>query len=137
VALIVTVAALLATLVMDAVTPVGAEAAVAPAASEYHCTVPGAPVAILAVVTAKVAVPAVPDVMAPVCAPTDTLLVAAALTTSVKAADVVPSIVKVSVEVVPATVEVFPARVKVPELPLIVTFADTETPAGRLATVVV
>jgi len=91
VALIVTVAALPATLVTDAVIPVGAEAVVVPADVVYHCIVPGAPAAMLAVVTAKVAEPAVPALIVPLCPPSVTVL--GADMTSVATPDCVPSIV--------------------------------------------
>ena len=51
-----------------------------------------------------------------------------------KAADVAPSMVKVSVEVVPVTVEVLPERVKTPKVSFIVMPPNTVTPVGQLAT---
>jgi hypothetical protein len=62
----VTVDALLATAVAVGVMPVGADAAVVPAELEYHLKLPVVPVAILAVVTANVALAAVPAVIVPV-----------------------------------------------------------------------
>ena len=90
----------------------------------------------LAVVTGNVTEPAVPAVSVPLCAPTATVLAGAAIV-SVKGSDVVPSIVSVRVAVSPAKVVASPARVNVPELPLIVTIPETDTPVGRLATVAV
>jgi hypothetical protein len=63
------VAALFDTLETVGVTPVGADAVVFPLESVYQFTVPAVPFAILVVVAANVAVPAVPAVIAPVCAP--------------------------------------------------------------------
>ena len=77
-AVIVTVAALLATFVTDSVIPAGALSALVPVALENHCIVPVAPLAMFAVVTVKVAVPAVPSVIVPDCAPTATVFTSAA-----------------------------------------------------------
>jgi hypothetical protein len=65
----VTVDELLATLEALAVTPVGAVVVVVPAALVYQVTVPAVPEAMLAVVTAKVAVPPVPPAITPDWAP--------------------------------------------------------------------
>ena len=65
----VTVDALLATSETLAVTPFGAAVVVVPAQLVYHVTAPPVPEAILAVVTAKVALPSAPPTIAPDCAP--------------------------------------------------------------------
>jgi hypothetical protein len=66
VAVMVTVAALFDTLDTVGVTPIGADTVVFPLESVYQFTVPAVPFAILVVVTANVAVPAVPAVIVPV-----------------------------------------------------------------------
>jgi hypothetical protein len=68
-----TVDELLATLDALAVTPVGAPAVVVPAELVYQVTVPLVPELMFAAVTAKVALPAVPAVMMPACAPRPTV----------------------------------------------------------------
>jgi hypothetical protein len=65
----VTVDELLATLEALAVTPFGAVVVAVPAELVYQITVPLVPEAILAVVTAKVAVPPVPPAIVPDWAP--------------------------------------------------------------------
>jgi hypothetical protein len=62
----VTVDALLLTVVAVGVMPVGADVAVVPAALVYHMKLPVVPVGILAVVTANVALAAVPVAIVPV-----------------------------------------------------------------------
>ena len=62
--------------------------------------------------------------------PTNTVFTTGASIVSVNAAEVVPSIVSVSVDVTPATVEVLPASVNMPALLEMVTCPDTLTPAG-------
>jgi hypothetical protein len=61
----VTVDALFATFDTVGVTPVGAAVVVVPAKLVYQLTVPLVPEAILAVVTAKVALPVVPPTIVP------------------------------------------------------------------------
>ena len=92
-ALTVTVALLLAVLETDAVIPAGAVPVVVPAAVVYHVTEPVLPSVIFAVVTVKVAVPAVPEVNIPLCEATDTFLVVAEITVNTTTPEVVPSIV--------------------------------------------
>ena len=83
---------MLAVLETAAVIPAGAVPVVVPAAVVYHVTEPVLPSAIFAVVTVKVAVPAVPLVNMPLCAATDTLLTGAAVTVNTTTPDVIPSI---------------------------------------------
>jgi hypothetical protein len=73
----VTVAALAATVETVAVMPVGALPAVVPAAEVYHIIVPTVPDKTLVVVAAKVTLPAVPAVNAPLWAPSVTVSVPA------------------------------------------------------------
>ena len=84
---------MLAVLETAAVIPAGAVPIVVPAAVVYHVTEPVLPSVIFAVVTVKVAVPAVPEVNIPLCVATDTLLTGAAAIVSTTTPDVVPSIV--------------------------------------------
>jgi hypothetical protein len=70
---IVTVAAEEATADTEAVVPAGTLAALVPAAEEYQARVPTAPADTLAVVAAKLALPAVPATRLPLCAPRLTL----------------------------------------------------------------
>jgi hypothetical protein len=65
---------LLATGVTVHVIPVGGDAIVVPAEFVYQEIVPIVPVKILAVVTAKLALPAVPAVIVPICDPRLTVI---------------------------------------------------------------